>query len=186
MLVAGTAVLATPAAAHAVTPAASPLPAPGPAALGMPALRGALRAASLRPAWQKALSWAMSKRGTPYSWGGTGRGGFDCSGLMLRAYEAAGITLPRVSSDQYEAFSAKIAWKDLRPGDLVFFSGLGHVGMITKPGYMVHAPRSGDVVKEERLSSWRRAAFAGGVRPDPEGVELAERIERAAGPLAGG
>ncbi|GAA3005224.1 C40 family peptidase [Streptosporangium longisporum] len=182
VLVAGTAVFATPATALA----ASPLPAPAPPALGMPALKGALRAASLRPAWQKALSWAMSKRGTPYAWGGTGRGGFDCSGLMLRAYGAAGIRLPRIASEQYGAFSRKIPWKDLRPGDLVFFRGLGHVGMITKPGYMVHAPRSGDVVKEERLASWRRASFVGGVRPDPEGVELAERIERATGSVVDG
>ncbi|MFF4416331.1 C40 family peptidase [Streptosporangium sp. NPDC001559] len=126
------------------------------------------------PAWKKALNWAMSKRGTPYVWGGTGRGGFDCSGLMLRAYGAAGIRLPRTTTQQYSAFARKISWKNLKPGDLVFFHNLGHVGMITKPGYMVHAPRSGDVVKVEKLRAWRRASFAGAVRPDPKGVELAD------------
>ncbi|MFB4277250.1 MULTISPECIES: C40 family peptidase [unclassified Nonomuraea] len=112
----------------------------------------------------------MDKRGTPYVWGGTSRSGYDCSGLMLRSYEAAGIELPRTAREQYGAFSRKIAWNDLEPGDLVFFSNLGHVGMISKPGYMVHAPRTGDVVKEEKLSTWRRQAFVGAVRPDPKGV----------------
>ena len=70
--------------------------------------------------------------------------------------------------------------------DLAFFSGLGHVGMITKPGYMVHAPRTGDVVKEEKLDSWRRESFVGAVRPDPQGVQLAKRVELATEAVAGG
>lgn len=123
------------------------------------------------PAWRVALSYAMSKRGTPYVWGGTGNGGFDCSGLTLRAYGKAGIDLPRTAAEQYSAFPRKISWKNLQPGDLVFFSGLGHVGMVSRPGYMVHSPHSGDVVKEERLSGWRRSAFVGAVRPDPAGLK---------------
>ncbi|MEW1847085.1 C40 family peptidase [Nonomuraea angiospora] len=119
----------------------------------------------------------MSKRGTPYVWGGASPSGYDCSGLMLRAYEHAGIELPRVAADQYAAFDKKIAWKNLKPGDLVFFHGLGHVGMISRPGYMVHAPRTGDVVKEERLSDWRRDSFVGGVRPDPKGVRLWSKLK---------
>ncbi|MEU4409569.1 C40 family peptidase [Streptosporangium sp. NPDC023963] len=182
MIVAGAAVCASSTAALA----ASPPPAPGPAALNTPALKDALKAAAVKPAWQKAVKWAMSKRGTPYVWGGTGNGGFDCSGLVLRAYGAAGIKLPRVTNDQYAAFSKKIAWKNLKPGDLVFFSGLGHVGMITKPGYMVHAPQTGDVVKEEKLDSWRRDSFAGAVRPDPQGVQLTKRVELATETVPGG
>ena len=122
------------------------------------------------PAWKKALDFAMDKRGTPYVWGGTSKQGYDCSGLMLRAYEKAGIELPRTAREQYGAFSKKISWDNLKPGDLVFFSNLGHVGMISRPGFMVHSPHTGDVVKEERLSSWRRTAFVGAVRPDPKGV----------------
>jgi cell wall-associated NlpC family hydrolase len=114
----------------------------------------------------------MKKRGIPYVWGGTSDNGYDCSGLMLRAYEAAGIRLPRIASDQYHAFAKKVPWNRLKPGDLVFFSNLGHVGMISRPGYMVHAPHTGDVVKEEPLTAWRRQAFVGAVRPDRKGVRL--------------
>ncbi|MCA2219786.1 C40 family peptidase [Nonomuraea aurantiaca] len=124
------------------------------------------------PAWKVALKFAMKKRGIPYVWGGTSDSGYDCSGLMLRAYEHAGIELPRTTTEQYSAFSKKISWDHLKPGDLVFFHGLGHVGMISRPGYMVHAPHTGDVVKEEKLSDWRRDSFAGAVRPDPKGVRL--------------
>ncbi|WP_326644036.1 C40 family peptidase [Streptosporangium sp. NBC_01755] len=181
ILVSGAAVFAASAMAPTAALAAAPLPSPESPALGTSTLKAALKSATPRPAWRKAVNWAMSKRGTPYVWGGTGNGGFDCSGLMLRAYGAAGITLPRVTNDQYAAFSKKIAWKDLKPGDLAFFSGLGHVGMITRPGYMVHAPRSGDVVKEEKLSAWRRSSFVGAVRPDPQGVKLTEQIKIATG-----
>jgi cell wall-associated NlpC family hydrolase len=137
-----------------------------------------------RPAWKIALNFALKKQGIPYLWGGTGRGGYDCSGLMLRAYQKAGIQLPRVAADQYAAFDKKVSWNHLKPGDLVFFSNLGHVGMISRPGYMVHAPRTGDVIKEEKLSSWRRSVFVGGVRPDRKGVrEWAERQEEPAPPM---
>ncbi|MGV9600027.1 C40 family peptidase [Streptosporangium sandarakinum] len=173
----------------AALPAAVPTPAPAPSATaesgsdvkpGSTSKPGstakpaqAAPAKAPEPAWKKAVEWAMSKRGTPYVWGGTGHGGFDCSGLMQRAYGAAGIKLPRVTYDQYAAFHKKVSWNNLKPGDLVFFSGLGHVGMISRPGYMVHAPRTGDVVREEKLSSWRRSVFAGAVRPDREGVKIA-------------
>ncbi|MEV4248872.1 C40 family peptidase [Streptosporangium canum] len=189
LLVAGTAVFATPSLAQADTSAPSPAPSPSTSTspevvtLTGPKLKEILTKQAPKPAWKKALKWAMAQRGTPYVWGGTGRGGFDCSGLMLRAYGAAGIKLPRVAADQYGAFSKKIAWKNLKPGDLVFFHNLGHVGMISKPGYMVHAPQSGDVVKEEKLNAWRRSSFVGGVRPDPAGVKLSvEQAERAAEP----
>lgn len=207
LFVAGAAVFATPSLALADAPLPSPEPAaeaptipgakpaaeipmltPPKPATGTQTLTGAklkeaLTAKAPVPAWKKAVKWALSKRGTPYVWGATGHGGFDCSGLMLRAYGAAGIKLPRVTYDQYAAFSKKVSWKNLKPGDLVFFHGLGHVGMISKPGYMVHAPQTGDVVKEEKLTAWRRDSFAGAVRPDREGVKLSiEQAKLAAAP----
>ncbi|MED7930075.1 C40 family peptidase [Nonomuraea sp. LP-02] len=137
-----------------------------------------------RPAWKIALNFALKKQGIPYLWGGTGPGGYDCSGLMLRAYQKAGIQLPRVTNDQYAAFDKKVSWDHLKPGDLAFFSNLGHVGMISRPGYMVHAPRTGDVIKEEKLSSWRRSAFVGAVRPDRKGVrEWAKQQKEPAPPM---
>jgi hypothetical protein len=54
--------------------------------------------------------------------------------------------------------------------------------MISKPGYMVHAPRTGDVVKEERLSDWRRESFVGAVRPDPKGVRLSIQQRKTPAP----
>jgi cell wall-associated NlpC family hydrolase len=134
------------------------------------------------PAWKIALKFAMKKRGIPYVWGGTSDSGYDCSGLMLKAYKHAGIELPRTTTEQYSAFSKKISWDNLKPGDLVFFHGLGHVGMISKPGYMVHAPHTGDVVKEEKLSDWRRDSFAGAVRPDPKGVRLSIKQRKTPAP----
>ncbi|MEO3870503.1 C40 family peptidase [Nonomuraea sp. B12E4] len=128
-----------------------------------------------KPAWKIALNFAMRKRGIPYVWGGTSDSGYDCSGLTLKAYAHAGIELPRTAAEQYNAFSRKISWNHLKPGDLVFFHGLGHVGMVSRPGYMVNAPHTGDVVKEEPLSDWRREAFVGAVRPDPKGVRLSTK-----------
>ncbi|MCK2212753.1 C40 family peptidase [Actinomadura sp. ATCC 31491] len=176
---AGLTVLASPAQASTTTPEDALDQAALTTTLTGPELKS-IQDRRYRPAWKVALDFALDKQGVPYLWGGTGRGGYDCSGLMLRAYEKAGIDLPRTAAEQYAAFGRKIAWNDLRPGDLVFFSGLGHVGMISRPGYMVHAPHSGDVVKEEKLSSWRRDAFVGAVRPDAKGVR--EWAERRAAP----
>ncbi|WP_162794635.1 C40 family peptidase [Nonomuraea lactucae] len=163
--------LAAPAAAGIAPGAAAATPDPGGITLtGNDVKR--IRTRDIRlPAWKVALDYAMDKRGTPYVWGGASESGYDCSGLMLRAYQAAGISLPRTAASQYHAFSRKISWDRLKPGDLVFFSGLGHMGMISRPGYMVHSPHTGDVVKEERLNEWRRNAFVGAVRPDPKGVK---------------
>ncbi|MFG1963443.1 C40 family peptidase [Nonomuraea sp. NPDC049028] len=157
--------LAAPAHAEPTTPA-------GPTTPASTESKPVQQTSQTTPAWKVALKFAMKKRGIPYVWGGTSDSGYDCSGLMLKAYEHAGIELPRTTTEQYSAFSKKISWDHLKPGDLVFFHGLGHVGMISRPGYMVHAPHTGDVVKEEKLSDWRRDSFAGAVRPDPKGVRL--------------
>ena len=101
-----------------------------------------------------AVDWALAQVGTPYIWGGETPGvGFDCSGLVQAAYKVAGITLPRVAQDQYDA-TAKLGPGDpLQPGDLMFFgqstSDVTHVGIYIGGGQMVDAPHTGADVRVE-------------------------------------
>ncbi|MBB4929809.1 hypothetical protein F4561_000629 [Lipingzhangella halophila] len=95
---------------------------------------------------QQVVDWAMDQRGKPYLWGGTGPNAFDCSGLTMRAYESIGVTIPRVSQDQW-GFGPEVSQGEEQPGDLVFFDvqragepgGPGHVGMVIGDGLMVEA-----------------------------------------------
>jgi hypothetical protein len=105
-----------------------------------------------------AVDWALAQVGTPYVWGGETPGvGFDCSGLVQAAYDAAGINLPRVAQDQYDAGPPLAPGQPLEPGDLVFFgqgpSAVSHVGIYvgTQGGnaIMVDAPHTGAHVRTE-------------------------------------
>src|SRR3954451_14022605 len=71
---------------------------------------------------------AMSQLGTPYVWAGSAPGGFDCSGLVMWAYAQVGVSLPHSSYAQYN-MGVAVSKDLLQPGDLVFFDGLGHVGI---------------------------------------------------------
>src|SRR5918999_3003512 len=118
--------------------------------------------------WQtranRAVRFAYRQRGKPYRWGGTGPRAYDCSGLVYRAWRKAGVSIPRVTYAQYR-IRPRIKRHRLRPGDLVFFSGLGHVGMYVGRGRFIHSPNSGSHVKVQRLSGYYRRAFVGAVRP---------------------
>ena len=95
-----------------------------------------------------AVAFALAQVGKAYVYGATGPGAYDCSGLMLRAWAAAGVSLPRTSQAQYSA-GTHIALSSLQPGDLVFYySGLTHVGMYIGGGLIVNAenPSTGVVV----------------------------------------
>ncbi len=95
----------------------------------------------------KVLAYACAQLGDPYQWGAEGPNRFDCSGLTMMSWRAAGVTLPR-SSQQQARQGTKVDLDHLQPGDLVFFhAGLTHVGIYIGKGLMLHAPRSGDVVK---------------------------------------
>lgn len=119
-------------------------PAPAPAVAPVPPVVPTLGASALAAA-RKAL-------GTPYVWGGTGRGGFDCSGLTQWSYRQAGVSLPR-SSQAQSSFGKAISRDQLQPGDLVFFySPVSHVGIYVGGGMVLHAPQSGDVVKISPMS----------------------------------
>jgi cell wall-associated NlpC family hydrolase len=115
-----------------------------------------------------AVEWALTQIGTPYVWGGETPGvGFDCSGLVQAAYAVAGVALPRVAQDQYDATLKVPAGDPLAPGDLVFFgssrSGIDHVGLfvgtVEGQAVMVDAPYTGADVRAEEFPDTIGAAF---------------------------
>jgi cell wall-associated NlpC family hydrolase len=107
---------------------------------------------------------AMSMLGTPYVWGGSSPGGFDCSGLVMWAYAQVGVSLPHSSYAQF-TYGVPVSRDQLQPGDLVFFDGLGHVGIYIGGDQFVHAPHTGDVVKISSLSEdWYSSNFVGARR----------------------
>ena len=96
-----------------------------------------------------AISYAQQQLGKPYLWGGTGPAAFDCSGMVMMAYRAAGITIPRTSEQQW-TWGPQIQPGSEEPGDLVFFEGSdgtptspGHVGMVLGKGMMIEAEETG-------------------------------------------
>jgi cell wall-associated NlpC family hydrolase len=120
-----------------------------------------------------ALDEAMKYKGTDYVWGGSSpQTGFDCSGLVQWAYAKQGIEIPRVTDQQILAKNGdNVGRKDLVPGDLVFFrdpSGyVHHVGISMGGDKFLHAPHTGDVVKESSLDEpYYAQQFAGGRRFD--------------------
>jgi len=101
---------------------------------------------------QTAVKAALAQLGKPYAFATAGPSTFDCSGLTMFAWAAAGVSIPHQSSAQYRQGSSVPAGQ-LMPGDLVFFyQDLHHVGLYIGNGQMVHAPTEGDVVKVTSLS----------------------------------
>jgi cell wall-associated NlpC family hydrolase len=120
------------------------------------------------PAQLAALAAAETQLGVPYLWGGESPGeAFDCSGLVQWAYATAGVNLPRVAQDQYDAGPQLGALTTLSPGDLVFFGGgaddVTHVGMYVgvETGHptMINAPHTGTVVHYDTFDPVPGAAF---------------------------
>ncbi|GLW10537.1 hypothetical protein Misp01_56650 [Microtetraspora sp. NBRC 13810] len=112
------------------------------------------------------LQFAYAQIGKPYVFGGTGPGGWDCSGLTQAAWRAAGVSLPRTTWEQWSwGAQRRVSLDDLQPGDLIFSNGLGHVGIYAGGGNMVHAPQTGDVVKVTSLDAYGRGSLVGAVRP---------------------
>jgi cell wall-associated NlpC family hydrolase len=101
---------------------------------------------------QRAARNALRAVGVPYRWGGSSPGsGFDCSGLVYWSYGQLGVELPHSSFALYGR-GRPVVRSRMKAGDLLFFSGLGHVGMYVGRGRMVHAPQSGRLVEVVTLA----------------------------------
>ena len=125
---------------------------------------------------KKIISTARSFAGTPYRWGGTTRGGMDCSGLLMISFQEAGINLPRTSAEQSK-FGRLVSIRELRPGDLVFFATkrknsrkVTHAGLVTEVRgknniQFIHASTKLGVVESNIFSDYYRRAFVKARRP---------------------
>jgi cell wall-associated NlpC family hydrolase len=153
----------SPAPSPAPSPAASPAPsrAPSPSGTGTSSNRGSSGGGGSGPApapsanvpvngggAATAIAYARSQLGKPYCYAGSGPGCFDCSGLTMRAWGAAGVNMPHYSGAQYSMFP-HVPLNAMQPGDLVFWGpgGSEHVGLYIGGGQMIAAPSTGDVVK---------------------------------------
>jgi cell wall-associated NlpC family hydrolase len=113
---------------------------------------------------RKAITIALRYLGLSYRWGGASPAGFDCSGFVMYVYGRVGVALPHNGAMLWGKGRAVLR-RDLERGDVVFFDGLGHVGIFIGRGRFVHSPHSGDVVKISRLSeSWYRTSYVGARR----------------------
>jgi peptidoglycan DL-endopeptidase CwlO len=101
----------------------------------------------------QAAQIALQYLGVPYVWGGASPSGFDCSGLVMYVYAQLGISLPHYTVAQWNA-TLPVSQSDMQPGDLVFFDGLGHVGIYIGGGQFVDAPHTGTVVRIDSLSNF--------------------------------
>lgn len=121
-------------------------------------------------AGQQAVDWALDQLGKPYQWGGTGPDAFDCSGLTMRAWQEAGVTIPRVTTDQFD-HGTRIPSEELQPGDLLFYNRgpgpmPGHVTMYIGDGNMINAPSTGKTIRTDPIDmDYYAEAFTGAVRP---------------------
>ena len=108
-----------------------------------------------------AIAYVVEQLGKPYVWGGTGPVGYDCSGLVMMAYRAAGIDLPRTTFQQVYSGNPVYSVADLEPGDLLFVPGSdgtatapGHVGMYIGSGLVIQAPQTGEEIEITPFSGY--------------------------------
>lgn len=112
----------------------------------------------------RVVSYAKRFLGVRYMWGGSSpRSGFDCSGFVRYVYAHFGVTLPHSTYAQF-GDGRRVSRRSLRPGDLLFFDGVGHVGMYVGNGRFIHAPHTGTRVRIERLGGWYSSRFVGARR----------------------
>lgn len=145
-----------PAPAPAATPPrAKPTPAPKPPSNPAPASGGRV---------ERAIAFARQQLGEPYVWGGAGPSSWDCSGLTMRAWQAAGVSLPHYAGSQFTA-TRKVPVSQIKRGDLLFWSNGGagsiyHAAMYLGSGQMIQAPRPGRGVEIVPLTYWIKPDLA--------------------------
>jgi cell wall-associated NlpC family hydrolase len=152
-------------------PAPDPTPVPAPVANPVPLLRTPaavkrhLRSKREAPALgERVVGFAKHLIGVHYSWGGSSpRTGFDCSGFVRYVYGHFGVSLAHSSFADFWR-GRKIGRWALKPGDLVFFDGEGHVGIYVGHGRFIHAPHTGTVVRISTMSGWYASRFDGARR----------------------
>lgn len=116
---------------------------------------------------EKAVAFVFAQLGCPYDYGATGpcSAGYDCSGLVMAAWAAAGVSIPRDTYEQWAALP-HISESDLQPGDLLYYNGIGHVAMYVGNGMIIDAPTEGEVVREIPMdTAWYADSFDGAARP---------------------
>ena len=107
-----------------------------------------------------ALDFALAQIGDPYVYGGTGPNSWDCSGLVMKSWAAAGVSIPRVVGPQIAA-GTSVPMDQLQPGDIVAYGDMSHDGLYLGNGRVVHAPRPGKSVEITGLGGFTRAARVG-------------------------
>ncbi len=112
----------------------------------------------------RVVRFARRFLGVRYVYGGTSpRTGFDCSGFTRFVYSHFGITLPHYAGAQF-SMGQRVSRAGLRPGDLLFFDGLGHVGLYLGGGRFIHAPHTGTRVSVASLNGWYGSEYDGARR----------------------
>ena len=106
---------------------------------------------------------AMQYLGIPYVWGGSSPAGFDCSGFVQYVFAQVGVSLPHHAASQF-SYGVAVPRDQLQPGDLVFFDGLGHVGIYVGDNQFIHSPHTGDVVKISAIDGWYDSGWVGARR----------------------
>ncbi|MCW2712370.1 MAG: NlpC/P60 family protein, partial [Marmoricola sp.] len=133
-------------------PTSGPVTSPAPSPVADPAPNQAV-------AVQRAIAYAKAQLGKPYLWAASGPTMFDCSGLTMRAWGAAGVALPHYSVAQF-AQSTRVSMADARPGDLLFWSydgtpgAIHHVALYLGGGQFIEAPRTGLNVRYNSIYNW--------------------------------
>lgn len=113
-----------------------------------------------------AVAFAYAQLGCPYVFGGTGPcgAGYDCSGLVMKAWAAAGIQIERTTEEQWASLP-HVSTSDLQPGDILEFAGESHVGLYVGGGMLIDAPHTGVDVEKVALSGWYLSNLDGALRP---------------------